>query len=101
MWVDGSMKEQHVVRCANACGRSWQEGKDHACTRFVRRRQALGRRQEKGEGGKCACRAPHALLLCRRRTPSYAYALLLLMLLEVALIWRLYPYSAPIGPVAA
>lgn len=63
------------------------------------RRWAGSRRREKDS--KCACHAPHALLLCRRRTPSYAYALLLLMILEVALIWRLYPYSAPIGPVAA
>lgn len=38
----------------------------------------------------------------RRRTPSYAYALLLLVLLEVLLIWRLYPYSTtPIGPGSA
>lgn len=38
---------------------------------------------------------------CRRRTPSYAYALLLLLLLETFLIWRLYPYSStPLGPTS-
>ncbi|GAB4820279.1 hypothetical protein N2152v2_007325 [Parachlorella kessleri] len=36
----------------------------------------------------------------RRRTPSYAFALLLLVLLEAVLLWRYYPYTAPLGPIS-